>query len=127
MRREKADCCILISGESGSGKTEASKHIMRYIAAVSVPSKREEVDRVKDMLLASNPLLEVCFSRFFLLSSSSVSTTCTCLPLRAGAFVWHLLLLCSLPAMRRSVRRLFSPFADPPVRNLMPWHGPLDH
>jgi len=58
MRREKADCCILISGESGSGKTEASKHIMRYIAAVSVPSKREEVDRVKDMLLASNPLLE---------------------------------------------------------------------
>ena len=67
MRRSQSDCCILISGESGSGKTEASKHIMRYIAAVSVPSKRTEVDRVKDMLLASNPLLEVG-----LVSSSSL-------------------------------------------------------
>lgn len=58
MRRNQADCCIVISGESGAGKTEASKHIMRYIAAVSIKEHKAEIDRVKDMLLASNPVLE---------------------------------------------------------------------
>lgn len=59
MRRSKADCCIVISGESGAGKTEASKRIMQYIAAISLPSIRSKsVDKVKDMLLASNPVLE---------------------------------------------------------------------
>ena len=31
---------------------------MKYIAAVSTTKHREEINRVKDMLLASNPLLE---------------------------------------------------------------------
>ena len=48
--------CVIISGESGSGKTEASKKVMEYIAAASRHSA--DVNRVKEQLLESNPFLE---------------------------------------------------------------------
>ncbi|XP_053860695.1 unconventional myosin-Ia isoform X2 [Vidua macroura] len=56
LRDRDRDQCILITGESGAGKTEASKLVMSYVAAVS--SKGEEVDKVKEQLLQSNPVLE---------------------------------------------------------------------
>ncbi|XP_065053093.1 unconventional myosin-Ia-like [Rhopilema esculentum] len=56
MRDYHVDQCIIISGESGSGKTEASKIVMRYVAAVS--GKGEDVNRLKEQLLQSNPVLE---------------------------------------------------------------------
>lgn len=53
--------CVIISGESGAGKTEAAKQIMQYIANVSVDDKADtssDITHIKDMVLATNPLLE---------------------------------------------------------------------
>ncbi|EAW96983.1 myosin IA, isoform CRA_c [Homo sapiens] len=56
LRDRDRDQCILITGESGSGKTEASKLVMSYVAAVC--GKGEQVNSVKEQLLQSNPVLE---------------------------------------------------------------------
>ena len=57
MLRENRDECILISGESGAGKTEASKLILEFIAATSIhPS--EHIIQIKEKLLKSNTILE---------------------------------------------------------------------
>lgn len=49
--------CVIISGESGAGKTEAAKRIMQYVAAVS-GGQDSGIQQIKDMVLATNPLLE---------------------------------------------------------------------
>lgn len=56
MRDHSLDQCVIIAGESGAGKTEASKLLMQYVAAVS--GQGEEVEYVKQQLLQSNPVLE---------------------------------------------------------------------
>ncbi|XP_061412085.1 unconventional myosin-Ib-like isoform X3 [Lethenteron reissneri] len=56
LRDADKDQCILITGESGAGKTEVSKYVMSYVAAVC--GKGEEVNKVKEQLLQSNPVLE---------------------------------------------------------------------
>ncbi|XP_069624685.1 unconventional myosin-Ie-like isoform X4 [Ranitomeya imitator] len=48
--------CVIISGESGAGKTVAAKYIMGYVSKVSGGGPR--VQHVKDIILKSNPLLE---------------------------------------------------------------------
>ena len=55
MTTQNKSQCILISGESGSGKTEASKYILQYITNVK-PNK--ESLNIKNRLIESNPLLE---------------------------------------------------------------------
>ncbi|XP_078484036.1 unconventional myosin-Ic isoform X1 [Ciona intestinalis] len=56
MRNEASDQCILISGESGSGKTEASKYILQYLSVCS--ASNDKVEHIKGRLLQSNPILE---------------------------------------------------------------------
>lgn len=57
LRSYHENQCVIISGESGAGKTEAAKQIMQYIAQAS-GSSSALISRVKDMVLATNPLLE---------------------------------------------------------------------
>lgn len=59
MLAYKENQCVIISGESGAGKTEAAKRIMQYIAAVSGnEAAASGIHNIKDMVLATNPLLE---------------------------------------------------------------------
>ncbi len=48
--------CVVITGESGSGKTENSKKVMEYVTAMATKSKL--VQQTSEQLLESNPLLE---------------------------------------------------------------------
>jgi hypothetical protein len=48
--------CVIISGESGAGKTVCAKFIMNYIAKVS--GGGTDIQRIKNVILESNPLLE---------------------------------------------------------------------
>jgi myosin-1 len=57
MNAYKDNQCVIISGESGAGKTEAAKRIMQYIAEVS-GGQDSSIQEIKDMVLATNPLLE---------------------------------------------------------------------
>jgi myosin-1 len=56
MKEENSDQCILISGESGAGKTEAAKQILQFLAACATDTGVSK--GIRDRLLQSNPILE---------------------------------------------------------------------
>ncbi|PWU90907.1 hypothetical protein C4B63_47g94 [Trypanosoma cruzi] len=62
LRESGRNQTILISGESGAGKTEAAKIVLKYLAALSTkngtPEDRELSIQINKRVLASSPILE---------------------------------------------------------------------
>ncbi|GBP44764.1 Unconventional myosin-Va [Eumeta japonica] len=55
LERERRDQSIIVSGESGAGKTVSAKYAMRYFAAVGGNASETQVEK---KVLASSPIME---------------------------------------------------------------------
>lgn len=57
MLKERRNQCIVISGESGSGKTESTNFLLHHLTALS--QKGRHGSGVEQTILSAGPVLEV--------------------------------------------------------------------
>ncbi len=58
MKTSRRDQSMVVSGESGAGKTETCKHIMRFMASVGGTGPVGTIDELEQKILDANPVLE---------------------------------------------------------------------
>lgn len=75
--RDERNQSIVVSGDSGAGKTISAKYAMRYFATVSCSSGETSIE---ERVLASNPIMEVVHDKFT--QPQQTSEHGYCLPLR---------------------------------------------
>lgn len=62
--RENNNQSIIVSGESGAGKTVSAKYAMRYFATISGSETETQVEK---KVLASSPIMEVIKKKILIL------------------------------------------------------------
>lgn len=65
MLRERRNQCIVISGESGSGKTESTNFLLHHLTALS--QKGSHGSGVEQTILSAGPVLEVPINAIYII------------------------------------------------------------